>query len=125
MTAPDASTSSAAERPQWERLEALFTSDHFPMSAPSPWRPGLPSAADSSALQQLLRPIGGLLHLAVQLEESPSKLKQEEEERRKRQDYYANVGDAIRTLREETPLLFWRDLTCEHSTAGHTLCVEL
>lgn len=28
-------------------------------------------------------------------------------------DYYANVGDAIRTLREEVPLLFVKDLTCE------------
>jgi hypothetical protein len=108
---PDASTDSAAQQPQWERLEALYTSDQFPVSAPSPWRLGLPSPAESSALQQLLRPVGGLLQLAVQLEESPQKLKQDQEERRKRQDYYANVGDAIRTLREETPLLFWRDLT--------------
>ena len=113
VAAPDASTDSAAQQPQWERLEALYTSDQFPVSAPRPWRLGLPSPAESSALQQLLRPVGGLLHLAVQLEESPQKLQQDQEERRKRQDYYANVGDAIRTLREETPLLFWRDLTCE------------
>jgi hypothetical protein len=117
VTVPDASTDSAAQQPQWERLEALYTSDQFPVSAPSPWRLGLPSPAESSALQQLLRPVGGLLHLAVQLEESPQKLQQDQEERRKRQDYYANVGDAIRTLREETPLLFWRDLTCEQGVS--------
>jgi len=29
-------------------------------------------------------------------------------------DYYANVGDAIRTLREDIPLLFERELNCEH-----------
>lgn len=28
-------------------------------------------------------------------------------------DYYANVGDAIRTLREDIPLLFKQDLNCE------------
>lgn len=28
-------------------------------------------------------------------------------------DYYANVGDAIRTLREDIPLLFKEDLNCE------------
>jgi hypothetical protein len=129
VTVPDASTDSAAQQPQWERLEALYTSDQFPVSAPSPWRLGLPSPAESSALQQLLRPVGGLLHLAVQLEESPQKLQQDQEERRKRQDYYANVGDAIRTLREETPLLFWRDLTCEQGVlctrAGTNLVCSL
>lgn len=128
VTVPGASTDPAAQQPQWERLEALYTSDQFPVSAPSPWRLGLPSPAESSALQQLLRPVGGLLHLAVQLEESPQKLQQDQEERRKRQDYYANVGDAIRTLREETPLLFWRDLTCEqdvvYTRAGTCLCAH-
>jgi hypothetical protein len=29
-------------------------------------------------------------------------------------DYYANVGDAIRTLREDIPLLFERELNCAH-----------
>jgi hypothetical protein len=28
-------------------------------------------------------------------------------------DYYANVGDAIRTLREDIPRLFEQDLNCE------------
>ena len=28
-------------------------------------------------------------------------------------DFYANVGYAIRTLREEIPLLFQQDFTCE------------
>lgn len=29
------------------------------------------------------------------------------------QDFFANVGDAIRTLREDYPLLFVKDLNCE------------
>jgi hypothetical protein len=33
-------------------------------------------------------------------------------------DYYANVGDAIRTLREDIPLLFKQDLNCEWRPAG-------
>lgn len=112
VTSSDCSTAAPAEQPAWERLEALYTSDHYPLVAPALLRPGLPLHVEPRALQQLLRPVGGLLHLAVQLEEKPpSQLQREDEERRKRQDYYANVGDAIRTLREETPLLFWRDLT--------------
>jgi hypothetical protein len=31
-------------------------------------------------------------------------------------DYYANVGDAIRTLREDIPLLFKQDLNCERGS---------
>lgn len=53
--------------------------------------------------------------LPVQLCESPpeqSKLK-DPDSKHKQEEYYANVGDAIRTLREETPFLFQQDLTCE------------
>jgi hypothetical protein len=32
----------------------------------------------------------------------------------KQADYYANVGDAIRTLREDIPALFVKDLNCKH-----------
>ena len=32
--------------------------------------------------------------------------------KQKHPDYYANVGDAIRTLREDIPQLFVKDLTC-------------
>lgn len=31
----------------------------------------------------------------------------------KNDDFYANVGNAIRTLREEIPLLFQQDFTCK------------
>jgi hypothetical protein len=44
---------------------------------------------------------------AIQTNEPP---KQKDD---KRQDFYANVGDAIRTLREDIPLLFQQDLNCE------------
>lgn len=53
--------------------------------------------------------------LPVQLCESPpesSKLK-DPDSKQQREDYYANVGDAIRTLRDETPFLFQQDLTCK------------
>ena len=33
----------------------------------------------------------------------------------KADDFYANVGQAIRTLREEIPTLFQRDLSCKFS----------
>ncbi|MDD0213400.1 hypothetical protein PSY81_23685, partial [Shigella flexneri] len=36
---------------------------------------------------------------------------EEEEEERKKQDYYVNTGYAIRTLREEFPELFYRELS--------------
>lgn len=117
---------SQQQRLSRQRLEALYaSSDHFPLFASNPWRAGLPAAITPGTLgEQLLRPVGGLLHLAVKLEESPSpsQLKEQEEERRKRQDYYANVGDAIRTLREEIPLLFFRDLTCEACPSSHPCC---
>jgi hypothetical protein len=32
----------------------------------------------------------------------------------KQADYYANVGDAIRTLRDDIPALFVKDLNCKH-----------
>jgi hypothetical protein len=46
-------------------------------------------------------------YLAVSLEEKPSIHKE------RSPDFYANVGDAIRTLRDDIPLLFERDLNCE------------
>jgi hypothetical protein len=33
-------------------------------------------------------------------------------------DYYANVGDAIRTLRDDIPDLFTQDLNCEYQQKG-------
>ena len=50
--------------------------------------------------------------------------------KQRRDDFYANVGDAIRTLREETPLLFQQELTCERaeqfaaSMRGPGRCLE-
>ena len=39
--------------------------------------------------------------------------RQQQDEEQRRRDFYANVGDAIRTLREDIPLLFHKDLNCE------------
>ena len=52
--------------------------------------------------------------LQVRLDDPLESVK-EKEERRRLQDYYANVGDAIRTLRDEIPRLFAQDLTCAFS----------
>ncbi|WOG90518.1 hypothetical protein DCAR_0209762 [Daucus carota subsp. sativus] len=40
-----------------------------------------------------------------------SLVKETSEEEKEKQKYYVNMGDAIRTLREEFPHLFYRDLT--------------
>ncbi|KAL8111263.1 uncharacterized protein LOC141666828 [Apium graveolens] len=40
-----------------------------------------------------------------------SVVKESSEEEKEKQKYYVNMGDAIRTLREEFPQLFYRDLT--------------
>lgn len=37
-------------------------------------------------------------------------------------DYYANVGDAIRTLRDDIPDLFTQDLNCEYQQKGFPEC---
>jgi hypothetical protein len=48
-------------------------------------------------------------YLAVSLEEKPPAYKE------RAPDFYANVGDAIRTLRDDIPLLFERELNCERA----------
>lgn len=40
------------------------------------------------------------------------------DQRERSPDYYANVGDAIRTLREDIPQLFDRELNCERAARG-------
>lgn len=54
--------------------------------------------------------------LPVQLCEPPPEASQlkDPDSKQKQQEYYANLGDAIRVLREETPYLFQQDLTCKH-----------
>jgi hypothetical protein len=53
--------------------------------------------------------------LGVQLNEPPQREQEQEEqdEDQRDKDFFANVGDAIRTLREDYPLLFAKDLNCE------------
>lgn len=61
--------------------------------------------------------------LLVQLEDRPKEGKQD----KRNPDYFANVGDAIRTLREDIPLLFQQDLNCEfvqHCTCGTFVTCE-
>ena len=47
---------------------------------------------------------------ATEEKPTPTRTKAEED---KKSDYFANVGDAIRTLRDDIPSLFERDLNCE------------
>lgn len=82
----------------WQTLEALFVQQDTPA-----WHSDLDQHSNSQHAQT---------QLSVQLNNAPESLK-EKEERRKRQDFYANVGDAIRTLREDIPRLFMRDLALE------------
>lgn len=86
---------------RWQTLEALYSqADSTPAWSSSADR-------DSQASPSQEAPTC----FSVQLNDPPQSL-QEKEERRKLQDYYANVGDAIRTLREEIPRLFIGELTC-------------
>ena len=83
--------------------------------------PARPLWYSSSLVQEIAKYglLGKTNTLPVQLCEPPpdaSKLK-DPESKRKKDNFYANVGDAIRTLREETPSLFQRDLTCK--CTGH------
>lgn len=52
--------------------------------------------------------------MASATEEKPTRTKSED----KKSDYFANVGDAIRTLRDDVPSLFERDLNCEQLRAS-------
>ncbi len=63
----------------------------------------------------------GSLHqkrLAVQVNNRPSMPNQQQAPRppgrdpKQREDFYANIGEAIRTLKAEIPRLFQEDLTC-------------
>ena len=82
----------------WQALEALFIQED---STPA-WH----GISDQHSITQHAQ-----TQLLVQLNDAPESIK-EKEDRRKRQDFYANAGDAIRTLREDIPRLFMRDFTC-------------
>lgn len=55
--------------------------------------------------------------LQVQLGNGPEPPKQKQNKER-HDDFYANVGDAIRTLRDDIPDLFRDDLNCAHPSAS-------
>ena len=50
---------------------------------------------------------------ATKSPEFPSLNKYQPTEESKKDDYYANMGDAIRTLREDIPQMFRKDLNCK------------
>lgn len=63
-----------------------------------------------------------VLNLSVQLSTPPPRSSQTSGGGNgKNEDFYANVGNAIRTLREEIPLLFQRDFTCENRLPTSTV----
>lgn len=43
--------------------------------------------------------------------------------KKRQQEYYANLGDAIRVLRDETPYLFQQDLTCKNTNVVLQVCL--
>ena len=109
---PEPTSRVTSTREARDRLEQLY---QLEQPQPSAWYP--PALLQELARRGLLLEAG---FLPVQVQKPPaesSKLK-DEESKQKQQEYYANLGDAIRTLREETPFLFQRDLTCEHPGAA-------
>lgn len=105
VASTSASTSSASlyaaelgMRLNLRRLERLFgNSRHSEEENSGPSAPGEDDEESSSV------PSSWFL---VQLEDKPQRTKNQE----KTPDYFANVGDAIRTLREDIPSLFEKDL---------------
>jgi hypothetical protein len=63
--------------------------------------------------------LGALDALKVQVGGKPEPPKHKSREER-HDDFYANVGDAIRTLREDVPTLFKRELNCALQKAADT-----
>ena len=63
---------------------------------------------------------GSPLQVSVSGGPEPPKKKNKHE---KHDDYYANVGDAIRTLRDDYPRLFECDLNC--ALPSFVLCIPL
>ena len=68
---------------------------------------------DSEQLQP-----SSLLTLPIQVNKPPTQQLHKQvtkpgKDPKQRGDFYANVGEAIRVLRAEIPLLFQKDLTCE------------
>lgn len=96
------------------------------------WRPLLghaPQAAEAAAAERVQGSVPAALlppaaatsdhRLGVQLNEPPQREQEEEQDEEQRdKDFFANVGDAIRTLREDYPLLFMKDLNCERHSLG-------
>lgn len=100
--------------------------------------PSLPSAADMGMrvnLARLERSFSSSRHghggrgsmdtslfgpgtFLVTLEDKPQRTKNQE----KTSDYFANLGDAIRTLRDDIPSLFERDLNCECRRSTACVC---
>jgi len=66
--------------------------------------------ADSEEAQSTVLPIQVNQRPAQQvLQQAP---KPPGKDPKQREDFYANIGEAIRTLKEEIPQLFQKDLTC-------------
>ena len=62
--------------------------------------------------------------LAVQLKSAPPRNpKKGDNGGQKDGDFYANVGNAIRTLRMEIPMLFQQDFTCEYTISLDPFCL--
>jgi len=74
---------------------------------PLDWSRGLPLAMMPGDASQAAPMVLAAQQQQQQQQQTPP------DQREKTPDYYANVGDAIRTLREDIPLLFEKELNCE------------
>ena len=91
-----------------QELERAFTCQYAASDDPmqqtcAPWL-GVPSGSDPPMWPE--SPV-----LRVQVGGGPEPPKQKERQE-KHDDFYANVGDAIRTLREDVPSCLRSDLNC-------------
>lgn len=107
-----AAAAAARDMPIRHHLEFLYRTD----SCPAACQQLAPKSLSSSNLESAQRQPSvqmAVMEKEKEKNESPSSMLEAAEAKRKQQDYYANVGDAIRTLREEVPLLFRVPLSCE------------
>jgi hypothetical protein len=97
---PQASEQAVGTSLPWQT--ALRQASPFEVAGPFPW------AGGPTLIQRTEEYV-----FSVQVDEKPTPPSSQ-----KRPDFYANVGDAIRTLREDIPILFAKDLDCKYQTPG-------
>ena len=93
---PTTAATGEDERPSFQHLWCEALPDQLSVHDPVSW--GAP----------LMLQVENETQFRVKIDEPPTP-----RGKQKNSDFYANVGDAIRTLREDIPLLFEREFDCE------------